>query len=66
MATGNPLINPTTAKWKTADTPQLLRGIYVELRIQNLLLANGLNIEPYLDTLRKDMTSVFPDVGDAN
>lgn len=63
MPVGNPLINPLTlpAKWKTADVPQLLRGIYVELRVLNLLIAEGLNINPALDQFRTDVTSVFPD-----
>lgn len=61
MPVGNPLINTTTAKWKTADVPQLLRGIYVELRVLNLLISNGLNNEAYLETIRQDASSVFPD-----
>ena len=78
MPVGNPLIDPGvasnklgteatgTAHWKTADVAQLLRGIYVELRVMNLLLANGLSNEPYLQSIRRDPTSVYPDAQDGD
>lgn len=68
MAVGNPLIkvSVTPAVWKTADVPQLLRGIYVELRVMNNLLAEGLNVQSALDAYRNDATSVYPDVGDGD
>lgn len=59
---GNPLVNPLTGLWKPAtDMRQVVMGILVELRIQNALLAAGLNQEPLLDSLRQDATSMIPD-----
>lgn len=43
-----------------ASNQQILRAIYLEMRLQTIVLAEGLNMRPLLDSLRKDMTSVFP------
>ena len=59
---GNPLVNTLTGWWKPAtDMRQILMGILVELRIQNAIIAAGLNQEPLLDSLRGDVTSTIPD-----
>lgn len=63
-AANTPLIDPAAGTWRTADTPQLLRGIYVELRVLNLLIAAGLNQETLLGHIRKDASSVYPDATD--
>lgn len=64
--TGSPLLNPVTGQWKAPSAGQtgmiaLLRGIYIELRTQNEILAIGLNQDTLLDQLRADVTSTIPD-----
>jgi hypothetical protein len=57
---GNPLIDVVTQGWKTADSPQLLRGIYVELRVMNALYAAATGTVSTLEEIRQDMTVVYP------
>jgi hypothetical protein len=57
---GNPLIDVVTHRWKTADSPQLLRGIYVELRVMNALLAAATGTVSKLEEIRQDMALVYP------
>lgn len=66
QGTGNPLLNPVTGNWKGPSAGvtgqiELLRAMYIELRIMNAVLAAGLNQDQLLGALRADVTSVLPD-----
>ncbi len=70
---GEPLINgsdqlspidPATGKWRTANQEHFLRAIYVELRIMNQLLADGLSVQAQLSSYRADASAIFPGITD--
>ena len=48
----------------TQSNTLLLRGIYCELRVLNIVLAEGLNVRGLLESVRKDVSVVYPDPQD--